>query len=720
MDRFKIPVLQVSTGTRIQASLRCFLVVSLCIPLWISGAGCKTESSKPGTPEVSTPSVVEKIDPAGSIIRVIEDLEARRSLGSGKLKRFLSDPDPRIRARAALAVGRIREASVYPYLSPLIKDRSPVVKASALLALGLVREDRHLETLHALVKDPVALVRQRAVEALGRIGSTRSTGVVIAMLKDPDQGVACAAADACFRLRDARAVEALLKVMKEAPPRVRYHAANALDRFLVPDVDPISNRPRDREPEILAAMEAAVPGLLGAARDEDARVATAALTALARSRVVPEDSGPIFEALGNENPQVVVAALRAVQWQANEEAVKAHEKLLSHKDAHVRWTAVKGLAHLHEVVKGAGEGDLMGGVGSVLKRVLESDPVMQIRGDALAALALIQGPDALGGFRHFLKHRDNRMRSGLCKAAGCVGGALARSLLQRLMTDEDARVRMAAVRGLSRLGGAKATHRIFRGLEDRVSGVRGQAAEVLRDLGAPEAAGPLLKAYQEDRTHRNIASSEARYRILQALVHLGGKRYVPLLDEALADPSLMVRESVIEILEILNGFRPSVEYKGPNAFAGRPVPRNRILSRRPQVILYTRRGEIHLILYPDHAPAHVRTFLALVENGFYNNMAFHRVVSNHVIQGGDPEGTGYGALDFLLPDEPSGLSFREGILGMAKVGRDTGCCQFFITLTPRPHLDGKYTIFGRVQEGMGVVRKIMVGDVITKAIWVKG
>jgi len=91
-----------------------------------------------------------------------------------------------------------------------------------------------------------------------------------------------------------------------------------------------------------------------------------------------------------------------------------------------------------------------------------------------------------------------------------------------------------------------------------------------------------------------------------------------------------------------------------------------------------------------------------------------------VIQGGDPEGTGYGALDFLLPDEPSGIQFREGTLGMAKLGRDTGCCQFFITLTPRPHLDGNYTVFGQVQKGMGVVQKIMVGDVITKAIWVKG
>jgi len=417
---------------------------------------------------------------------------------------------------------------------------------------------------------------------------------------------------------------------------------------------------------------------------------------------------------------VVVAALRAVAWQANEEAVKAHEKLLSHKDAHVRWAAVKGLMHLHDVVKSAGEGDMVGGVDSVLKRVLESDPEVQIRGDALAALALIQGPDALGGFRHFLKHRDYRMRSSLCKAAGQVGGALALSFLHRLMTDEDARVRMAAIRGLSRMGGTKATHRIFRGLEDRVSGVRGQAAEVLRDIGAPEAAGPLLKAYREDRTHRDIASSEARYRILQALVHLGGKRYVPLLDEALADPSLMVRESVIEILEILNGFRPSVEYKGPSSFSGRPVPKNKILGRRPVVILYTPRGEIHLVLYPDHAPAHVRTFLALVESGFYNNMTFHRVVSNHVIQGGDPEGTGYGALDFLLPDEPSGIQFREGTLGMAKLGRDTGCCQFFITLTPRPHLDGNYTVFGQVQKGMGVVQKIMVGDVITKAIWVKG
>jgi len=272
------------------------------------------------------------------------------------------------------------------------------------------------------------------------------------------------------------------------------------------------------------------------------------------------------------------------------------------------------------------------------------------------------------------------------------------------------------------LGGGKEgqVEWIFRGLEDRVSGVRGQAAEVLRDLGDRRATGPLLKAYKDSGEKLSYATSEARFRIIQALTHLGGSQYTSLLDEALGDPSPVVRNNVIEFLKIMNGYLPEVVYKGPRTSQSRPVVKDKVLSDRPHIILFTNRGEIHLVLYPDLAPAHVKTFLALVENGFYNNKTFHRVVSNHVIQGGDPEGTGYGALEYCLPDEPSGETFKEGALGMAKLGRDTGSCQFFITLTPRPHLDGDYTVFGRVQEGMGVVKRIMIGDIITKAIWVKG
>jgi len=105
-------------------------------------------------------------------------------------------------------------------------------------------------------------------------------------------------------------------------------------------------------------------------------------------------------------------------------------------------------------------------------------------------------------------------------------------------------------------------------------------------------------------------------------------------------------------------------------------------------------------------------FLKLSEKNYYDKTIFHRVVPNFVIQGGDPTGTGYGGPGYSIRGEYSPLTFEEGMVGMASSGKDTEGSQFFITHSATPHLDGKYTIFGKVVEGMDVVDKILVGDYI--------
>ena len=118
-------------------------------------------------------------------------------------------------------------------------------------------------------------------------------------------------------------------------------------------------------------------------------------------------------------------------------------------------------------------------------------------------------------------------------------------------------------------------------------------------------------------------------------------------------------------------------------------------------------------LMPDLAPGTVVNFVRLVKNGFYKNKAFHRVVPNFVIQTGCPRGDGYGSLDYTLRSELPYLHYDEGgYVGMASAGNNTEGTQFFITHSPAPHLDGKYTIFGKVSKGMEVVQSIAVGDSI--------
>ena len=110
-------------------------------------------------------------------------------------------------------------------------------------------------------------------------------------------------------------------------------------------------------------------------------------------------------------------------------------------------------------------------------------------------------------------------------------------------------------------------------------------------------------------------------------------------------------------------------------------------------------------------------FIKLSENKFYNGTVFHRVVSNFVIQGGDPGGTGYGGPGYSIRSEFSPLTYERGMVGMASSGKDTEGSQFFITHSATPHLDGRYTIFGKVIGGMDVVDEIMTGDSVVDVIF---
>jgi len=112
---------------------------------------------------------------------------------------------------------------------------------------------------------------------------------------------------------------------------------------------------------------------------------------------------------------------------------------------------------------------------------------------------------------------------------------------------------------------------------------------------------------------------------------------------------------------------------------------------------------------------HVASFVKLVEDGLYDGLIWHRVVPNFVIQGGDPEGNGWGGPGYTIPDEINRHLYDRGTVGMPKLGKDTGGCQLFITHIPTPHLDGNYTVFGQVISGMAAIDSIEVGDVIVKA-----
>jgi peptidyl-prolyl cis-trans isomerase B (cyclophilin B) len=129
----------------------------------------------------------------------------------------------------------------------------------------------------------------------------------------------------------------------------------------------------------------------------------------------------------------------------------------------------------------------------------------------------------------------------------------------------------------------------------------------------------------------------------------------------------------------------------------------------------TTQGVIELELYPQHAPKTVNNFVFLTKEGFYDGVVFHRVISNFVVQGGDPTGTGRGGPGYRFEDETKGnpLTHESKVLSMANAGPNTNGSQFFITLAPQPHLNGKHTVFGKVVKGEDVVDALRQGDAMT-------
>ena len=126
----------------------------------------------------------------------------------------------------------------------------------------------------------------------------------------------------------------------------------------------------------------------------------------------------------------------------------------------------------------------------------------------------------------------------------------------------------------------------------------------------------------------------------------------------------------------------------------------------------TSKGSFTIDLLPEAAPLTVDNFVQLAQRDYFRNITIHRVVPNFVIQDGDPRGDGNGGPGYQIRCEINEVPYDRAAVGMALSGKDTGGSQWFVTHSPQPHLDGGYTVFGRVVTGMDVVDKIVRGDVI--------
>jgi cyclophilin family peptidyl-prolyl cis-trans isomerase len=288
-----------------------------------------------------------------------------------------------------------------------------------------------------------------------------------------------------------------------------------------------------------------------------------------------------------------------------------------------------------------------------------------------------------------------------------------------MLRDEDRRVLPTVLTSLVKVRAPKIEELLLQSLKQPDAVVRAAAAA---GLGALKPAGgdrALVDAFHAAAADEAYG---ARTAALDALVKYGPDVAKPVLREALADKDWAVRVRAAELLAPLDtatdpmlAIRPA-----PTGHPARFYEAADLVapSVSPHVYIDTEKGTIQLELGVLDAPLTCLNFVELVRRGFFSNTEWHRVVANFVVQDGDPRGDGEGGPGYTIRDEINERPYLRGTMGMALEWADTGGSQYFITHSPQPHLDGRYTVFGQVVAGADVLDHIQPHDKILRVrVW---
>ncbi|MBL8149726.1 MAG: peptidylprolyl isomerase [Blastocatellia bacterium] len=247
--------------------------------------------------------------------------------------------------------------------------------------------------------------------------------------------------------------------------------------------------------------------------------------------------------------------------------------------------------------------------------------------------------------------------------------------------------------------------------------VRATAAEMLGDSRKDEDFEALTSAFMKASAD---TMNDAKLAIVAAVAKFPKPETAEFLKGILKDPDYLVRRQASELLRfVTSGNQDNAVARVKTGHDSKFYAEVWALTERTKPVyaqLITSKGSLKIEMFTRDSPVTVYNFMQLAKKGFFNGISFHRVVPNFVVQAGDPRGDGNGGPGFQQRCEMNLKPYLRGTVGMALSGKDTGGSQFFICHSPQPHLDGTYTSFGQVVEGMDVVDKIVRGDTIERVV----
>jgi cyclophilin family peptidyl-prolyl cis-trans isomerase len=383
---------------------------------------------------------------------------------------------------------------------------------------------------------------------------------------------------------------------------------------------------------------------------------------------------------------------------------------------HVRIAALRALGTATERMQRNGVLQNAAPQIAFLRERLHGRGVWQEQFNAANALATISREEAIPDLAMLMEHENAYFRSRIAEAFGITAAAEAFGHLEKMSRDSTTSVRIAALSALPKLPAtvrAKATPIYLEALQRGDAVVTAVAAQNLAadSLQRKHHAAAIMAAYRRLQPPVDV---EAAQMIFAALAQCGDLSAKPVLEDAVKFPDKPFARYAAEALKKLTGEDYSGQIPAENKPAQQFTYKDIQQLAQAAATIETNKGNIEITFYPDDAPLTVLNFARLAQKGFFDGLLIHRVVPNFVIQTGDPRGDQWGSPGYAIRSEFSRRRYTAGVVGMASAGPDTEGSQFFITHSDQPHLDGKYTIFGRVKSGMEVVEALQVGDRMEK------
>ncbi len=641
--------------------------------------------------------------PVDALARLLAAADAR-VYDPTLFREALRHPDPFVRRQAALAAGRIGDSAAVSSLIDVLGDSDAAVQAAAAFALGLLKPARALTALVALAR-AVPAERQGPphAEAVTAIAKTGGDDGATALRDLLGSGLTIGAATSlvqraalleAWRLGTRAPIAALLGYVHDPDAIARRHAIYSLARL---------------------RTARGVTAVVEALTDPDAAVRAVALRGL--SRALTDSAGL--------DPRDVVSRVRP---------------LLGDRDAHVRVNALRALATFHDstlavhalpllddadvnvAVQAETTLGVLGGAraAAALERRLRR-AVFALRRQAAIALAQADSAAGVGAAAALALEPDWRWRS---VAAEALGAAKDPARLEAQLVDSDGRVAVQALQALQRIVSERDTSLSPRArelLRHPDAAVRSVAADLLARHPVVADVDRLTDAYLRATADTFNDARLSAVAALAAIAATGPDARTAVATRFVArvprPDDYLVRRLAAEKLPDaaarwgpmapiatgrgLDDYYALVQRHVLSSWRGQPAPR---------VIIETEHGPLVVELLPVEAPLTVWTFLTLVDQRYFDRASWHRVVPNFVVQDGDPRGDGWGGPGFALRDEINPVRYETGTVGMALSGPDTGGSQFFITHSPQPHLDGIYTVFGRVVSGFDALAAIGQGE----------